>query len=81
MNARGTAIKIVHRVVNDTITILLINIWIVFPRESIEIKSSIGTVIAVMTNQIEGIRIKPAIKEDTIMENKTVLGYPFTLNI
>ena len=81
MNARGTAIKIVQIVVNETITILLTNICIVFLRESIETKSSIGTVIAVITNQIEGIRIKPAMIEDTTMENKTTLGYFFTPNL
>jgi hypothetical protein len=74
INARGTAIKMVQIVVNDTITTLLINIWIVFSRESMEINSSNGTVIAVKINQIEGIKIKPAMIGDTIIENQTIAG-------
>ena len=81
MNARGTAIKIAHTVVNDTITTLLINIWIVFSRESMAIKSVNGTVIAVKINQIEGIKIKPSITEEIIIENKTTIGYFLTPNL
>jgi hypothetical protein len=45
------------------------------------IKSVKGTVTAVKINQIEGIRIKPAITEETIIENKTTMGYFLTPNL
>jgi len=45
------------------------------------IKSANGTVIAVITNHTEGIRIKPAIIEEAIMENRTVRGYFFTSDV
>ena len=45
------------------------------------IKSVKGTVIAVKINQIEGMRIKPAIIEEIIIENKTTIGYFLTPNL
>tara|TARA_A100001037_G_scaffold306807_1_gene355885 strand:- start:19354 stop:19542 length:189 start_codon:yes stop_codon:yes gene_type:complete len=46
-----------------------------------EIRSEIGTVMAVIINQTEGIKIKPAIIEEVTMENKIIRGYLFTLNL